>query len=200
MKQQQTILNKQNGGVGYVSLISNMDVKRVNTPKLYKKLVRETLTEKEIAQTKALEWVVKMAPSYSDIMWENIYKNDSVRYIKSWILSIILFFTCVILITPVSLLDNLSPIISSVTDKLGSQSYLAQMIQANLSTLTLLILNSGIIPVFITIVGILEEHKTKSELQISKMWKHFFFLLFNTVLLQLTAQTTIKAFLTYQLD
>ena len=124
-----------------------------------------------------------MAPSYSDIMWENIYKNDSVRYIKSWILSIILFFTCVILITPVSLLDNLSPIISSVTDKLGSQSYLAQMIQANLSTLTLLILNSGIIPIFITIVGILEEHKTKSELQISKMWKHFFFLLFNTVLL-----------------
>ena len=58
MKHKQAILNKRNGGLGFVTLISNMDVKKVISPKIYKKLICETLTENERLETKALQWKI----------------------------------------------------------------------------------------------------------------------------------------------
>jgi hypothetical protein len=36
-----------------------------------------------------------------------MYKDDGVSQVKSWFLVILLFLTCVVLITPVSIVDNL---------------------------------------------------------------------------------------------
>lgn len=41
---------------------------------------------------------------------------------------IVLFFICVVLITPVSILDNLEPLINAVSKDLGSGSSVAIMV------------------------------------------------------------------------
>jgi hypothetical protein len=65
------------------------------------------------------------APSQSDIIWENIYKDEFCRQIKSWFLVITLFLTCVILVTPISIIENLQPVIEYLQKELGSTNFLA---------------------------------------------------------------------------
>ena len=191
MKAEQVKASKTNGGIGYVTFLSNVDVKKVAHRKDYKKLIMENLTQQERMDTQALQWKVKQAPSYSDIIWENIYKDDGIREVKSWFLVIILFVTCVLLVTPVFLLDNLNKLLVPLTEKLGKNNLLSILIQTYLSPLILLAFNSGIIPFFIDMIGLLEEHKTKSRRQVAIMRKNFFFQLFNLVFLQLSGQATI---------
>lgn len=57
-----------------------------------------------------------------------MYTDDTSSNIKSWILIVILFFVCVVLITPTTLFDNLEPIINEITNSLGDQNYLAIML------------------------------------------------------------------------
>lgn len=54
-----------------------------------------------------------------------MYKDDGVSEVKSWFLVIMLFITCVVLITPVSLVDNLQPLIDAITKDLGDNNFFA---------------------------------------------------------------------------
>ena len=92
-----------------------------------------------------------------------MYKEDSLSSVKSWFLVIILFVTCVVLVTPVSLVEYLSPLIKAITDGLGSQNFLAIMLQAYISPLIMITFNQGIVPIFIDFIAYLEDHKTKSS-------------------------------------
>lgn len=91
-----------------------------------------------------------------------MYKDDGVSEVKSWFLVIILFITCVVFITPVSIVDNLQPLIEALTKDLGKDNFLAILLQTYLSPLILLIFNFGIVPLLIDLIAFLEDHKTKS--------------------------------------
>lgn len=94
-----------------------------------------------------------------------------------------LFITCVIFVTPVSILDNLKPIVDAITKDLGSDNFISIILTTYLSPLILLAFNFGIIPLLIDLIAYLEDHKTKSSKQLGIMKKNFFFQLFNTVIL-----------------
>lgn len=104
-----------------------------------------------------------------------MYKDDGISQVKSWILVIILFFSCVVFITPVSLVDNLKPIVDAITKNLGSNNWLSIILTTYLSPLILLAFNFGIIPLLIDFIAFLEDHKTKSLKQLGIMRKNFFF-------------------------
>lgn len=57
----------------------------------------------------------------------------------------------------------------------------------------IVIFNSGIIPTIVDLIAYLEYHKTKSSRQVHIMRKNFFFMIMNTIFLQITVQTTIRA-------
>jgi hypothetical protein len=42
-----------------------------------------------------------------------MYKDDALSEVKSWFLIVILFLVCVVMITPITLLDNLTPLINA---------------------------------------------------------------------------------------
>jgi len=104
-----------------------------------------------------------------------MYKDDGVSQVKSWFLVILLFVVCVVLITPVSLVDNLKPLIDTLSKQLGDKNFLVIILSTYLSPLILLIFNFGIIPLLIDLIALLEDHKTKSLKQLSIMRKNFFF-------------------------
>lgn len=94
---------------------------------------------------------------------------------KSYILLLVLFVACVVVITPVSLVENLKPILDFITDTIGKSSMLSEMLYTYISPLILLAFNSGIVPVFIDMVALLEGHKYKSIKQLGIMRKNYFF-------------------------
>jgi hypothetical protein len=55
------------------------------------------------------------APAQSDIVWENVYREENSARLKSWFLLFLLFWICIFVVTPISLVDNLSPLINSIT-------------------------------------------------------------------------------------
>lgn len=56
-------------------------------------------------------------------------------------------------------------------------------------------MNVILIPFFIDIVVMMEDHKTKSSRQVAILNRNFFFMLLNSLLLPLTGLTTIKSFI-----
>lgn len=92
-----------------------------------------------------------------------MYKDDGTIQVKSWFLVFVLFITCVVLVTPMTLIDNLGPLINVITDELGSTNFLAVMLQTYISPLMFLAFNQGIVPLFIDLIAYLEGHKTKSR-------------------------------------
>lgn len=52
---------------------------------------------------KVFSWSVENAPAESEILWENIYKDERRTKIKSYMLLALLMFVCIILVTPMLL-------------------------------------------------------------------------------------------------
>lgn len=74
-----------------------------------------------------------------------------------------LFFICVVLVSPISLIDNLQPLVDLISKELGEKNYIAVMLQTYMAPIMMLAFNSGILPLFIDIIAYLEDHKTKSN-------------------------------------
>lgn len=70
-----------------------------------------------------------------------MYKDDSMASIKSWVLVVILFLTCVVLVTPITLIDNLAPLVKAISDELGENSFLAVMLQTYVAPLLMIAFN-----------------------------------------------------------
>jgi hypothetical protein len=62
------------------------------------------------------------------MIWENMYRDDGVAAVKSWLLVILLFLSCVVFVTPIALIDNLEPLVNAISKKLGSSSLIAVML------------------------------------------------------------------------
>lgn len=74
------------------------------------------LTPELRQELNVLQWRVKQAPASTDIIWENMQQDNFIRKLKSWLLFFALLVICILFLTPMTLVDNLSPIINSFTN------------------------------------------------------------------------------------
>lgn len=75
---------------------------------------------------------------------------------------IILFLVSVILITPITLIENLTPIVNAIEDIFSPQSVVNSLLTQYFPTLILFLFNFVIIPLLIDLIALFEDHKTKS--------------------------------------
>lgn len=68
-----------------------------------------------------------------------------------------------VFVTPLTLVDELQPIINYINDSVGKDSFLANGLTAFITPLLVLAFNSGILPLFIDFISYLEGHKNKSK-------------------------------------
>jgi hypothetical protein len=129
-----------------------------------------------------------------------MHKNENLASIKSWFLVFCLFLVSVLLITPITLMDNLKPILTVLEKLFHEDSYISILLGTYFAPLMLLLFNVVIIPFFIDLIALVEDHKTKSARQVAIMKKNFGFMLINTIFLPLTGLLTIKSFIEYISD
>lgn len=96
-------------------------------------------------------------------MWENMQNDEFYSKVKSWLLMFILFLVCVVFVTPLTLVDELAPIIDAWKNNSGKDSFIANAVASFLTPLLVLAFNSGILPLFIDFIAYLEGHKNKSD-------------------------------------
>ena len=65
-------------------------------------------------------WKVNIAPAQNDIIWENFFTNLAYSKLKSWILLLLLFIVSVIIITPLTLVEKLTPLVNSIENILST--------------------------------------------------------------------------------
>mmetsp|Transcript_20637 Transcript_20637/g.19625 ORF Transcript_20637/g.19625 Transcript_20637/m.19625 type:complete len:160 (+) Transcript_20637:336-815(+) len=159
MKGEERIKAKTNKGVVFMTLGSPDRIQEV--------LMRQREIKKELLQTcpsncKFLDvsnWNLEPAPCPSDIMWENLNKKNIVKYIQVLILNIFLFVCTVMLVTPLTIVDKLGPLITDMEDE---QGLLASSIAGAITPLIIYIFNWIFIPNFVNCISYYEEHETKS--------------------------------------
>ena len=91
-------------------------------------MVKNNVTIEERNELAIDSWKVRQAPSQSDIIWENLGVNDGWITIKTWTLNILLFFTCIVLVTPISLVDNMQRLLDAITEELEEENAFALML------------------------------------------------------------------------
>jgi len=79
-------------------------------------------------------------------------------------------------------------------------AYVMQIVQEHFASLMTLLFNAGLIPIAIALLSEMDDHKTKSKLQLSVMYRTFFFLMVIAIFLQLSVQATILSFITYMTE
>jgi hypothetical protein len=75
----------------------------------------------------------------------------------------LLFVVSVLLVTPVTLIDNLKPILISLEHFFTETSIISVMLSTYFAPLMLFLFNFVIIPFFIDMIALVEDHKAKSD-------------------------------------
>ena len=189
-----------NSGVGFVTFVSRLQVSRCLDKKDYHDLAMAHLSIDDRVKWNAHRWIVSKAPSQTEILWENFFKNEKRSRIKSWLLLGLLLFVCVVLVTPLLLVQKLTPLLKAAEDSVGEYPFLIlllQIAQEHLASLMTLVFNQAIIPQAVAIISTLDDHKSKAQRQLSVMNRNYFFQTVITIFLQLSVQVSILAFINY---
>ena len=181
-----------NGGFGFVTFSSNLQVKRCILTSHFKGMIMENLSPEERINSKVLNWNVTEAPSQSDIIWQNIYEEKNFWLIL--IVNVIFFVTFCIFFNPQTIVLSLYNIFG-IDDNKKQTDFILSTLQLYLQPIVILTFNAGIIPVLVDLVANLEGHKTKSKRQVAIMKKNFFFQIMNTIFVPLTVSTSIQLLL-----
>ena len=138
-------------------------------------------------------WEFYAAFPQSDINWDDFTKDSVISRTKTVILWIFLLLLSIVLITPVLILEYLTLIVDKVQEESDILSKFD--ISTYLTSLSAMIVSIILIPFFIDIMVQMEDFRTKSERQVTILNRNFLFMMLNLFFLNLTGQTTIKAFL-----
>jgi hypothetical protein len=153
----------------------------------------ETFTINEVKRLEMRRWTFSPAFPETDILWENLPLDSMLSMIKSTILLVLLLLFSIVLLTPL-LLINMSQNVIEDTN-IGANWMQNPKFNTYLTTAMTMMMNVILIPFFIDIVVMMEDHKTKSSRQVTILNRNFFFMLLNSLLLPLTGLTTIKSFI-----
>lgn len=185
---------KRNSGIGFLMFSDQKIVKDyLYDHQFFFNMIREKLTASAIRRLNMNNWFFASAYSESDIIWEDVYKDSVASAIKTFMLWILLLTLSIIIVTPVVLASISTEIIANLNfkfpfiDNTNTSLYIS-------SAMTVFC-NVILIPFFIDIMVLLEDHPTKSRRQLAILNRNYFFMLLNSFLLPLTFTSSIKAFI-----
>lgn len=137
------------------------------------------------------------AQQRSDLNWPDLNYKSSDGYLCQFFLFTILFLLSVILVTPVSLLSIVDPVVKEIENKNeGLFDTYGIDFRRQLSPLLLAIVNSGVIPVCCDTAATLALKETKSDKQIKSLILNLLFMGLNMIFLPLTGLVSLNEFVT----
>lgn len=155
--------------------------------------MEETFTINEVKRLEMRQWNFYASFAETDILWDNLDRDSILSLVKSTILLVLLLLFSVVLLTPL-LFINMSQNVIADTN-VGADWMQNPKFNTYLTTAMTMFMNVILIPFFIDIMVLMEDHKTKSSRQVAILNRNFFFMLLNSLLLPLTGLTTIKSFI-----
>lgn len=144
------------------------------------------------------DWVFGKCPPASDIVWDNFSYSD--RHVKTLLRTLtwmILIIISIVLITPLTILDNLNPLLTIVDSYLGEYQIVSSYFQFFVTPFCLYIFNYILIPFLIDFLITFERRSRKSHKAKTKFRKNFFFFVLNQIFLPLAGFKTIYSFLQF---
>ena len=123
-------------------------------------------------------WIIKRAPTPSDILWDNIKYSKKWRTIRMVVFTLALFIVCLIIITPNYIFQELSPLITNMSSQIKDQMT-SSLIKEYSYPLIVVIMNSGIIPVIVGYIAVAEMHYKRSYREKSIFVKNVVFMVIN---------------------
>ena len=123
-------------------------------------------------------WIIKRAPSPSDIIWENIKYSKKWRTIRMITFTFALFVICLIVITPNFINDELSPLISDLSSTIEDADT-RNIISEYTYTLIVVTMNSFVIPLIVGYIAMAEWHYKRSYREKSIFIKNVIFMIIN---------------------
>ena len=126
----------------------------------FDRLILKEFSKEEIKELGMRNWVFSDAFPESDIIWEQLHTDSLFSYIKVTILWVLLLLFSIVLLTPLLLINMSSNIIDNTN--LGESWLLKPKFNTYLTTAMTMTLNVILIPFFIDIMVMIEDHPTKS--------------------------------------
>ena len=123
-------------------------------------------------------WIIKRAPTPSDILWDNIKYSKKWRTIRMVVFTLVLFIVCLIIITPNYIFQELSPLITNMSSQIKDEMT-SSLIKEYSYPLIVVIMNSGIIPVIVGYIAVAEMHYKRSYREKSIFVKNVDFMVIN---------------------
>ena len=123
-------------------------------------------------------WIIKRAPTPSDILWDNIKYSKKWRTIRMVVFTLTLFIICLIIITPNYIFQELSPLITNMSSQIKDEMT-SSLIKEYSYPLIVVIMNSGIIPVIVGYIAVAEMHYKRSYREKSIFVKNVVFMVIN---------------------
>ena len=123
-------------------------------------------------------WIIKRAPTPSDILWDNIKYSKKWRTIRMVTFTLALFIVCLIIITPNYIFEELSPLITNVSSQIKDEMT-SSLIKEYSYPLIVVIMNSGVIPVIVGYIAVYELHYKRSYREKSIFVKNVVFMVIN---------------------
>ncbi|KAI5810195.1 hypothetical protein DFH27DRAFT_179369 [Peziza echinospora] len=137
-----------------------------------------------VLDPKPAEFVARLAPAPSNIIWRNTYMPRYQRMARSWSISIFIFFLTVIWLVPVGLLAGLLNLKSirkvwpQLADVLEQSEIASSLVQNFLPTAVLTLLNVAV-PYLYDYLSSFQGMLSQADVELSVISKNFFFTFFN---------------------
>lgn len=194
IRNEKQIQVKRNSGLGFLIFSDDRIVKDIlYDPHFFPALCEHHLSPAAMQRLNMLNWKLYHAFSESEIVWQDLYKDHTVSALKTFVLWILLLLLSVILLTPVMLADTATGLISELSIEIP---FLKNTnVSTYVTTAMSAFFNVILIPFFIDIMVMLEDHPSKSGRQLAILNRNFFFMVLNSFLIPLTSTTTIKSIL-----
>ena len=123
-------------------------------------------------------WIIKRAPTPSDILWDNIKYSKKWRTIRMVVFTLALFIVCLIIITPNYIFQELSPLITNMSSQIKDEMT-SSLIKEYSYPLIVVIMNSGVIPFIVGYIAVEEMHYKRSYREKSIFVKNVVFMVIN---------------------
>jgi hypothetical protein len=118
-----------NSGIAYVTFVSRLQVSRCLDKGDFYDLSMQKLDQDDRVKMHIFGWRINKAPAQSEILWENIYKDEHASKLKSYALLVLLMFVCIVLVTPMLLAQKLTPLLNALQDNFGHYKFIGYLLQ-----------------------------------------------------------------------
>lgn len=162
IRTEKAIQLKRNSGIGFLTFSDKRVVKDVLYDKnFFPALYQKKLSQGAINRLNMHNWKFNQAYSESDIIWGDISKDKLTSTVKTLVLWVLLFIISVILLTPMMLINIGTDVVASLDVNIPFVS--DTTVSTYVATAMTVFLNIILIPFFIDVMVLIENHPSKSS-------------------------------------